>query len=302
MKNKTFLLAFLIILLTVFSCIGQSKIQGQVEYNITLHKDGSALWRITQILDINASSDSLWSFQKKVLLLVNVAQNATGREMAIDLNRLSVTSYFSYETSTKKVEYQFYWINFSQLSSREIIVGDVFSVKDFFNDMLYGDGSLYIKYPSDYEVKEASPKPDELTTSLHTLKWISAQAFCRGKPKIILNEFETVKPSANISQIISYLILAISLTFASFFAYLKIRNKHQKMKSDKALNLSRIESDEEKILRILKASGGRTLQSLIVKQCGFSKAKTSQLLTTLEKKGVIKRLRRGRNKIVMLIE
>ena len=206
MKNKTFLLIFLIISLTIFSCIGRSKIRGQVEYDLTLYKDGSALWRITQILDINATSDSLWSFQKRILLLINSAQNATGREMAMDLNRISITLHFSPETSTKKIEYQFYWINFSQLSNRKIIVGDVFSVKNFFSEMLYGDGSLYVEYPSDYEVKEASPKPDELIISLHTLKWISAQAFCEGKPKIILSGVETVKPSANISQIITYLI------------------------------------------------------------------------------------------------
>ncbi|MCD6445700.1 hypothetical protein J7L49_02815, partial [Candidatus Bathyarchaeota archaeon] len=106
MKNKIFLLIFLIISLTIFSCIGQSKIQGQVEYDLTLYKDGSALWRITQILDINATSDSLWSFQKRILLLINSAQNATGREMAMDLNRISITLHFTPETSTKKIEYQ----------------------------------------------------------------------------------------------------------------------------------------------------------------------------------------------------
>lgn len=303
MKNKVLLFIFLIVSLTTFIYIDHAKIQGQVEYNITLYKDGSALWKITQILDINATSDNLWSFQKRILLLVNSAQNVTDRKMVVDLNRISITLHFSPETSTKKVEYQFYWINFSQFLDGKIIVGDVFNIDQFFN-MLYGDGSLYVKYPSSYEVKEALPKPDELITSLQTLKWISAQTFCKGQPKIILVKLELIEPSVNISQIITYSILTVAITFASLFAYLKIKSKRQKMNVEggKALKLSEIESDEEKVLKILRNSGGKMLQSSMVEQCGFSKAKTSQLLTVLEKKGVIKRLKRGRSKIVILIK
>jgi uncharacterized membrane protein len=60
------------------------------------------------------------------------------------------------------------------------------------------------------------------------------------------------------------------------------------------------ETDEEKIMKILKAGGGTVRQSMITDQCRFSKAKTSQLLTSLEQRGVIIRVKKGRDKIVSL--
>ena len=63
-----------------------------------------------------------------------------------------------------------------------------------------------------------------------------------------------------------------------------------------------LESDEEKVMNFLRSSGGSLRQSRVSEQFGFSKAKTSQLLTSLEKKGVVARYKRGRDKIVNLIE
>jgi uncharacterized membrane protein len=65
---------------------------------------------------------------------------------------------------------------------------------------------------------------------------------------------------------------------------------------------STVETEEDKIIKILKSSGGSLRQSVIVEQCRFSKAKTSQLLTVLEEKGKITRLKKGRDKIVTLKE
>ena len=63
-----------------------------------------------------------------------------------------------------------------------------------------------------------------------------------------------------------------------------------------------VETEEGKILKLLKLSGGSMRQSAIVDQSRFSKAKTSQLLTVLEKKGTITRYKKGRDKIVNLTE
>jgi len=63
-----------------------------------------------------------------------------------------------------------------------------------------------------------------------------------------------------------------------------------------------IESDEEKIIKVIRNSGGVLNQTAIAEQCRFSKAKTSQLLASLEQKGVIKRFKKGRDKIVTLAE
>jgi uncharacterized membrane protein len=62
------------------------------------------------------------------------------------------------------------------------------------------------------------------------------------------------------------------------------------------------ETEEEKVLRVLRSNGGSAYQSAITEQCRFSKAKTSQLLTALERKGAVRRYKKGRDKIVNLIE
>lgn len=61
-----------------------------------------------------------------------------------------------------------------------------------------------------------------------------------------------------------------------------------------------IESDEENVIGMLKEAGGGMLQSVITKKCGFSKSKVSELLKSMEERGVIKRKRKGREKFVIL--
>jgi uncharacterized membrane protein len=55
-------------------------------------------------------------------------------------------------------------------------------------------------------------------------------------------------------------------------------------------------------VKLIKSSGGTLHQSAITDQFGFSKAKTSQLLAVLERKGIIRRYKKGRDKIVVLVE
>jgi uncharacterized membrane protein len=67
-------------------------------------------------------------------------------------------------------------------------------------------------------------------------------------------------------------------------------------------SLPGIESDQERIVQLLGSSGGSLHQSAITDQCGFSKSKTSQLLAVLERNGIVRRYKKGRDKIVVLLE
>ncbi|MEM2275518.1 MAG: MarR family transcriptional regulator, partial [Thermoproteota archaeon] len=60
-------------------------------------------------------------------------------------------------------------------------------------------------------------------------------------------------------------------------------------------------SDEELVLRILRNSGGRLAQKQIKEATGFSKSKTSMVLNELQKKGLIRKIKRGREYIVELV-
>jgi uncharacterized membrane protein len=126
-----------------------------------------------------------------------------------------------------------------------------------------------------------------------------------GKPSITLSLKSQEDNEVGWSQ--SALIVAVSAIAiaASLIGFYMFRRNKQKTKKGIAAPLAAttlIESDEDKILKIIRNAGGILNQTAIAEQCRFSKAKTSQLLATLEQKGVIKRFKKGRDKIVTLTE
>lgn len=66
--------------------------------------------------------------------------------------------------------------------------------------------------------------------------------------------------------------------------------------------LPKIEDDEEKVAGLLQAAGGVLYQSTLADECRFSRAKASKLLATMEKKGIVMRKEKGREKIVTLTD
>ncbi|MBO3769991.1 MAG: MarR family transcriptional regulator [Thermoproteota archaeon] len=93
--------------------------------------------------------------------------------------------------------------------------------------------------------------------------------------------------------IIIAVLMVITLVSASLILYR--RRKKPSLPSDEYMI-----SDEELVLRILKNSGGRLLQKQIKEATGFSKAKTSMVLNELQKKGLIRKIKRGREYLVEL--
>jgi uncharacterized membrane protein len=95
-------------------------------------------------------------------------------------------------------------------------------------------------------------------------------------------------------------IVSGSLVIFYLFRYRQKKGREVTAKLE-VPSLLGIESDEEKIVKLLRDSGGSLYQSMITDRCGFSKAKTSQVLSVLESRGVVRRHKRGRQKVVTLI-
>jgi len=276
--------------------------EGQTEYTIQIGGDGSAAWIIRRTVGSQDSIDTLEEFQNRVEALVETAKNKTGRDMAVDIESMTFTP----SESDITVEYKFYWRNFSKIEDKKIIINDVFQVKDFFLQ-LYGNGEVCITYPSQYIVETVSPSPQERNNSLKILKWLKTEDFINSSPIIILRNksltpgfLETLGQNAFI--ILGLVIIAAGSSIG-FYAFKRHKKKeNETVKTPELIGLPRIESAEEKIVKMLKSSGGSLYQSAIVDQCKFSKAKTSQLLTALETRGIVSRYKKGRDKIVTLIE
>jgi hypothetical protein len=275
--------------------------QNDVEYAIQAGADGSASWLITQSgTDIRVSPDNLTQFQNNVTALLKIAENVTGRQMSAQA--ISITSTIS--GSYVVVQYRFIWQNFSTVEGPRIMIGDIFNVTDLFL-RLQGDGEVVLNYPSSYEPETVSPAPFSKDDSHQTIMWLGTKNLVGETARIVLRmkPLDFLEIISRNSVLILGLIAAVASTSSGLYLY-KRRNKMEKRQQPgpEPSSLPANESDEDRIVRLLKSSQGSVRQSTIVEQCKFSKAKTSQLLTALESRGIIRREKKGRDKIVILTE
>ena len=108
----------------------------------------------------------------------------------------------------------------------------------------------------------------------------------------ILSELDEEKPSKLTKVIISILITLTIL-------FLINRKNSKKPKEQEELQGESQESIEE-VTKFIKGKGSRTTQKEIKKHFKFSAAKTSMIISTLEAKGTIKKIRKGRTNIIVL--
>jgi len=294
---------FAAFVLLIFLLASDSIVYGgnQVEYNIQIDNEGSAVWTIIQVLESNFSYSIVETFYGNLTELVENVENKTGREMSAWIEEINIIPQDNYSL----VKYILHWKNFSKIENSKIIVGDIFQVENFFSEF-YGDGVVYLTYPSEYVVETVSPKPDEKDDTHQTLRWFSAERFSTQTPNITFTRKTSTSEfleflQQNMIPIVSLVMIASGSSILFYLLKRQKRAKRAAMESEFPI-LPEMESDEEKIVRTLKSAGGNLYQSQIVEQCKFSKAKTSQLLKLMEKKGVIKRYKKGRDKIVTLVK
>ncbi|MCW4045127.1 MAG: MarR family transcriptional regulator [Candidatus Bathyarchaeota archaeon] len=291
--------ALLLLLLPVHLACCQS----YVEYKVQIHGDQSADWTITRVSSIDADID-VSGFQQKIIGLVDAAANKTRREMAVDETSLQLSDDISWETQSRRTVYAFKWRNFSVAEDGKLMLGDVFSVAGFFRQ-LYGEGVLQIRYSPAYVVLSVSPEADERDDEAQMLKWFGTEYFVNAEHSITLIS-KSESGSGGLWQqygtIAVVAVVASAAVVAVVYFFRRRKLVGAVSQTAMAAGVPFIESDAEKIVKLIRSSGGRMRQSAITEQCRFSKAKTSQILAALEQKGVVARYKSGRDKIVTLSE
>ena len=155
-----------------------------------------------------------------------------------------------------------------------------------------------------YAIESVSPIPDKRDDTAQMLEWFRTQGFINGKPRITLTS-KSQNPNGEGWQQNAIIVLgsatAVALSLIGFYTFKRHKRKEKAVPTTVTHpGAPLIESNEEKIVKVIRSSGGSLHQSMIVEQCRFSKAKTSQLLASLEQKGVVRRYKKGRDKIVTL--
>jgi uncharacterized membrane protein len=294
------LMATILLVLIVVSC-GTVLGVSPLEYTIQVGNDGSAAWTVTQTLEINSSIETLETLQNRIALLVAASESVTGRPMAASVDSLTFTASGSYIAA----EYKFHWENFSKIEGKQIVIGDVFQVPSFFSQ-LYGDGKVYMSYPPEYVVVgTVLPPPITQNDTTQSLGWLGTKDFNGGTRIVLTEKSATTGLLGTLEENIVLIAILAVIAAGSAGFYVFRHNRKKKIRGPETAepgSLPRIESDEEKAVKLIRSSGGSLHQSAITEQLGFSKAKTSQLLAVLEQKRIIRRYKRGRDKIVVLVE
>ena len=273
--------------------------QNYYQYNLQVQNDGTANWTVIQFSNANATVDSFDMFQQKIFDLVDAASNLTNRAMTVDVNSLQINT--TIVADSKTTEYSFTWENFSVVRANQLVIGDVFKVNNFFGQ-LYGDAALQLSYPAEYTIKTATPTP--YLQQNNELQWSRTQDLTSNPVNIVLVNNNQSGPNSNSNWQLYAAVVAASAAGIGIVVFGVYRFKRRKNSSAPANSegVSALLSEEDKVLKLLKASGGSMRQSQITEQSRFSKAKTSQLLSVLEKNGSITRYKSGRDKIVTLKE
>lgn len=289
-------------------------------YTINVRNDGTAIWYVEYRTPLVTKADfdafENYTVQLKPVYLnqfkelmqnsVSAASNATSRKMT--------AGGFSGEAEIQKaptgnygvVLYSFTWTDFAKLDrDGNIIAGDVF------NGGLYlsKDNALIIQYPSGYTVEQVTPPPDLVRDGM---TWYGLRTFNAGEPVIRL------KPPFSW---IPYALLAVILAAAGGAVFLKYRKKDRVTAVPSGTDTVTAEAPvlpvtttdvsttnnaadmrdlEERILALLKESGGALYQSDIVKKLDIPKSTVSSALNELHEKKMIQKIKKGRENLIRL--
>jgi DNA-binding transcriptional ArsR family regulator len=280
-------------------------------YTITLITDGTALWKVeyrTPLVteeDMNAfenyslQMNSVYLPELRDLMQRSTAQAALGTSREMAVNNFTGNALVQTSPTGKYgvVTYTFAWTNFAQTNGG-LSVGDAFVGGMY----LARDNTLVIRYPQGYTVTSVDPVPDQTGDGL---TWYGLRSFGPGEPRVTLTG--TAFP---LLPVIGGSLLVI-IAIAGFIAY---RRKKPAPEPDAApepedteepvapLSKADLESLEEKIIQLLVAHNGEQYQSEIVKVLGMPKSTVSITLNNLHQRGIIQKVRKGRENLIRLVK
>jgi uncharacterized membrane protein len=278
-------------------------------YTVTVLEDGSALWQL-EYRTLLATEGDLAAFNNYTRDLNSVylpqvqdlmrrsaaeASVAAGRPMAVS----DVAGSAAVQTSPMGrygvVVYSFGWSGFAEPDGT-LVVGDAFAGGLY----LARDSTLILRYPSGWTVTRVEPAPDDQRDGL--------RSFSPGEPRVTLE-----KSAFPFVPVIVALFL-VSLVLAGYMVFRKMKDREiteelqeppedHDVPEEPAAPLSAVEAAglEERILHLLETSGGEHYQSGIVKALGVPKSTVSSALNSLHAKGVIVKVKKGRENLIRLI-
>jgi len=273
-------------------------------YTITIGEDGTALWQV-DYRTLLATDDDLDSFanytrdlpsvylpQVKDLMQRSAAQAAVATSRYMQISNISGDAVIQTSPTGRYgvIMYSFRWTGFAQ-------PGSGLSVGDAFTGGLYlaKDNTLIIRYPAGWTATRVEPQPD---LQREGLVWYGLRSFGAGEPRIMLE-----KSSFPLIPAVIGLVIIIGAGSGYLLYWIRKRSSGADEPEDPAIPLSETdeESLEERIVSLLRANGGEQFQSEIVKLLGLPKSTVSSTLNNLHRKGIIRKVKKGRENLIRLV-
>ncbi len=304
MGLRSKILLFLIIAIAASSSEAQLSLASErpTLYKIELYRDGTAIWTVeTRVklesqLDIEAfnlykaefeanKSVNLANFSTRIINIVNDASTITGRAMAAKDFDAFLTTLNTPTGTYGVISYRFTWTNFAKTEGDGMQIGDVFAGGLY----LSREEALAILPPQGLEAKAAAPKPDEIKDSM--LIYYGMRSFASGEPRVLFQQ------AFSMNWI--YILLAIiTITAMAFYAARRKIKASIEVDEPETTQVEIVQSDEDLILNLLDKAGGEMYQSEITEQTGFSKSKVSAILKDLKAKGLILKIKKGKENLI----
>ncbi len=313
-----------------------------VSMRIDLAADGDARWTIAyriELDDQNAtdafesvkrdieqnSSAYVSQFRDRMQRTAATAENATGREMAIENVTVEATRTSLPQGEYGVVSYRFTWTNFAVVSGEELHAGD--AIEELF---LEDKTSLTVAWPDDYRMEASTPSGD--VVEANELTWQGRRDFGPGEPNIVVVPEDGNAGSGNGDDVAAggggatpiILVAVVALLLASG-AWLFARRSGLATplggggdEDDPAAGASgsgngsdgggggpeeppeELLSNEERVLRLLEENNGRMKQQQVAEQLDWTAAKTSQVVGDLREAEKLDSFRLGRENVLTL--
>jgi len=275
-----------------------------ITYTITLKEDGTANWHV-EYRTLLASDEDVGAFdsyaknvsfsylpQFQDLMQRSAAQAAAATSRPMEITDFAGDTVIQ-TTPTGRygvVYYSFSWKNFAKTGT-DLAIGDAFAGGMY----LAKDNTLIIRYPSGYTVSAAEPAPDQVRDGLI---WYGQRSFGAGEPRLV---FE--KPGFPWLPV----LLGGGIVLIFIAGVYRVISKRRRSEPDEPevatvpLSEADLLSLEDRIVQLLKTSGGEQYQSEIVKNLGLPKSTVSASLNDLHKRGIIQKVKRGRENLIRLV-
>ncbi len=242
-------------------------------------------------------------FETRLATTAEAASNATGRPMAIENLTVSVTEE-ALPTAYGVVTYEFTWTNFAAQSGQQLVVGDAIS-----GLLLESDARLTVRWPESFEATAVDPTPDQ--RSDNAAVWVGSETtFANDQPRVMLAPTKT-GPSYALFGGLGVVVLLAGI--GAWWVLIRKPWEDNTTTTDETMVSTddgggddtvdpELLSNEERVLRLLEANGGRMKQQQIVQETGWTDAKTSQVITGMRETGDVEVFRIGRENVVALPE